>query len=89
MTINGVGPVAVSPAESAGTTYDAATGLVTTKTPITPGPHKVFLSILDQGDQIYDSAAFVDNLRFITGERFHLPAAVRGTDRDAAARAGR
>jgi hypothetical protein len=65
VTINGVGPVAVSPAESAGTTYDAATGLVTTKTPITPGHHSVFLSILDQGDQIYDSAAFVDNLRFI------------------------
>jgi hypothetical protein len=66
VNVNGVGPVAVSPDESAGTTYDAATGLVTTKTPITPGPHKVFLSILDQGDQIYDSAAFVDNLRFIT-----------------------
>jgi hypothetical protein len=66
VTVNGVGPVAVSPAESAGTTYDAATGLVTTKTPITPGAHTVFLSILDQGDQIYDSAAFVDNMRFIT-----------------------
>jgi hypothetical protein len=66
VTVNGVGPVAVSPAESADTTYDAATGLVTTKTPITPGHHKVFLSIFDQGDQVYDSAVFVDNLRFIT-----------------------
>jgi hypothetical protein len=65
VTVNGVGPVAVSPDESTGTTYDAATGLVTTKTPITPGAHSVFLSILDQGDQIYDSAALVDNLRFI------------------------
>jgi hypothetical protein len=66
VNVNGVGPVAVSPAESAGTTYDAATGLVTSKTPITPGAHSVFLSIFDQGDHIYDSAVFVDNLRFIT-----------------------
>jgi hypothetical protein len=66
VTVNGVGPVAVSAAESAGTIYDAATGLVTTKTPITPGAHTVFLSIFDQGDHIYDAAAFVDNLRFGT-----------------------
>lgn len=39
VTVNGVGPVAVTEAESAGTTYDAATGLVTTKTPITSGAH--------------------------------------------------
>jgi hypothetical protein len=65
VTINGVGPVAVSATESNGTTYDAATGLITTKTPISAGPHTVYLTILDQGDQIYDSAAFVDNLRFI------------------------
>lgn len=66
VTVNGVGPVAVSPEESQGTTYDAATGLVTTKTPISSGAHNVFLSILDQSDQILDSAAFVDNMRFIT-----------------------
>lgn len=66
VNVNGVGPVAVSAAEASDTTYDAATGLVTTKTPITPGAHTVFLSIFDQGDHILDSAAFVDNLRFIT-----------------------
>ena len=38
---------------------------MTTKTPITPGAHTVILSIFDQGDPIYDSAAFVDNLKFI------------------------
>ena len=38
---------------------------MTTKTPITPGAHTIFLSIFDQGDKIFDSAAFVDNLRFI------------------------
>jgi hypothetical protein len=66
VNVNGVGPVAVSAAEASDTTYDAATGLVTTKTPITPGAHTIFLSIFDQGDRIFDSAAFVDNLRFIT-----------------------
>jgi hypothetical protein len=66
VSINGVGPVAVAPSESEGTTYDAATGLVTTKTPITPGAHKIFLSIFDQQDHIYDSAVFVDNIRFLT-----------------------
>lgn len=65
VTVNGVGPVAVTEAEAAGTTYDAATGLVTTKTPISSGGHSVFLSIFDQGDHVYDSAVFVDNLRFI------------------------
>ena len=58
--------MAVTEAEATGTTYDAATGLVTTKTPITPGSHSVFLSILDQGDHIFDSAVFVDRLTFLT-----------------------
>lgn len=66
VSVNGVGPVAVSEAEAAGTTYDAATGLVNTKSPIAPGSHTVFLSIFDQGDAIYDSAVFLDRLRFIT-----------------------
>lgn len=65
VSVNGVGPVAVSPGEAAGTTYDAATGRVTTKTPITPGAHTVALSIFDQSDSILDSAVFLDNLRFV------------------------
>jgi hypothetical protein len=66
VNVNGVGPVAVSAAEASDTTYDAATGLVTTKAPIAPGAHTIFLSIFDQGDHILDSAAFLDNLQFIT-----------------------
>ena len=65
VSVNGVGPVAVSEAEAAGTTYDAATGLVNTKSQIAPGPRVVYLSIFDQGDAIYDSAVFLDRLRFI------------------------
>jgi hypothetical protein len=65
ISVNGVGPTAMSPAESEGTYFDAATGLVTTKAPITPGAHSIYLSIFDASDQYLDSAAFLDNLRFI------------------------
>jgi Ca2+-binding RTX toxin-like protein len=47
---------------SAGTTYDGATGFLQASTPITPGAHSIYLSIFDQGDSIYDSAVFVDRL---------------------------
>jgi hypothetical protein len=63
ISINSIGPTAVSPSNAAGTTYDAASALVTTKTPVTPGAHTVYLSIFDASDHIYDSAVFVDNLR--------------------------
>jgi hypothetical protein len=66
ISVNGVGPTAVTVDEAAGTYFDAATGLITTKTPITPGSHAIYLSIFDAGDQIYDSAVFLDDLRFIT-----------------------
>jgi hypothetical protein len=65
VSVNGVGPTSVTETEAAGTVYDAATGLVTTKTPVTPGAHKVFLSIFDQTDHIYDSAVMLDRLAFL------------------------
>lgn len=65
ISVNGVGPAAVTPQEAEGTYFDAATGLITTKTPIAPGAHSIYLSIFDASDKIYDSAAFLDNLRFI------------------------
>jgi hypothetical protein len=65
ISVNGVGPAAVTPQEAGGTYFDAATGLITTKTPITPGPHSIYLSIFDASDHIYDSAVFLDNLRFV------------------------
>src|SRR4029079_956152 len=39
------------------------TVLLSASTQITPGPHALYLSIFDQGDQILDSAVFLDNLR--------------------------
>jgi hypothetical protein len=65
VSVNGVGPTSVTEAEAAGTVYDAATGLVTTKTPVTPGAHHVFLSIFDQSDHIYDSSVMLDRLAFL------------------------
>jgi hypothetical protein len=62
ISVNSTGPASVSPANAAGTTYDAATGLLTASTPVTPGPHKVYFSIFDQGDDLFDSAVFLDRL---------------------------
>lgn len=76
VSINSTGVGGMSAAAGAGTAFDGAfdeTGLIDTNggatsrlaasTPITPGAHSVFLSIFDQGDRIYDSAVFVDNMR--------------------------
>jgi hypothetical protein len=46
-----------------GTTYDGATRLLRASTPITSGRHRLYLSVFDQGDRIFDSAVFLDNLR--------------------------
>ena len=64
VSINAIGPNAVSAANATGTTYDAASATITTKTPVTAGAHTLYLSIFDASDHAYDSAVFVDNLRF-------------------------
>jgi hypothetical protein len=58
--------IGASAANAAGTTYDGATSLLSASTPITAGAHSVYLSIFDQGDNVYDSAALLDNLRLTT-----------------------
>jgi hypothetical protein len=65
ISVNGVGPTAVTPEEAEGTYFDAATGLITTKAPITPGAHSIYLSIFDASDKALDSAVLLDNLRFL------------------------
>jgi hypothetical protein len=65
ISVNGVGPAAVTPQEAEGTYFDAATGLITTKFPISAGAHSIYLSVFDASDERYDSAVFLDNLRFI------------------------
>jgi uncharacterized repeat protein (TIGR01451 family)/fimbrial isopeptide formation D2 family protein len=63
ISINSSGVTSMSSTESTGTTYDGATPLLRASTPVTPGAHSAYFSIFDQGDQIYDSAVFLDNLR--------------------------
>jgi hypothetical protein len=66
ISVNGVGPTAVTPEEAGGTYFDAATGLITTKAPISAGAHSIYLSIFDASDKALDSAVFLDNLRFLS-----------------------
>lgn len=75
VSINSTGLGGMTPARGTGTAYDgttsvpdgdpngAATVLLSASTPVTPGPHSVYLSLFDQADQAYDSAVFLDNLR--------------------------
>ncbi len=62
ISINATGPATMTAANANGTTYGGATPILRASTPITPGVHSLFLSIFDQGDRGYDSAAFIDNL---------------------------
>jgi len=62
ITINSAGPETITKANAAGTTYGGATRVLRASTSVTPGTHSLFLSIFDQGDRFYDSAAFIDNL---------------------------
>jgi len=62
ISVNAVGPTNMTAPNAVGTTYDGATPLLSASTPVTPGPHSLFLSIFDQGDDIFDSAVFLDRL---------------------------
>ncbi len=62
ISINAAGAASMNAGNAAGTTYDGATPLLSASTPITAGPHSLYLSIFDQGDRILDSAVFLDRL---------------------------
>ncbi len=62
ISINATGPATMTAANANGTTYGGATPILRASTPITPGVHSLFLSIFDQGDRGFDSAAFIDDL---------------------------
>lgn len=63
ISVNATGIGTASVAQAAGTTYDGATPLLSAAKQVTPGNHSLYLSIFDQGDNVWDSATFVDNLR--------------------------
>ena len=63
MTITDSGFSAMSSSRSAGTTYDGATRLIRVAGPVTAGDAILFMSVLERGDRLYDTSAFIDNLR--------------------------
>jgi hypothetical protein len=65
VTINATGASTVSSANAAGTTYDAATRRLAAAKLVTPGVHKLYLSVFDVGDDQYDSAVFLDGLDYV------------------------
>jgi outer membrane protein OmpA-like peptidoglycan-associated protein len=61
-----INTAAMSSEAAQGTVLNGGTELLSATTPITPGPHSVVLSVWDDGDVSYDSAAFVDDIRAFT-----------------------
>jgi hypothetical protein len=66
VSINATGVAGMNAEAAAGTTYDGATAPLHASTTVTPGAHSLYLSIFDQGDNIYDSAVMLDNIRSST-----------------------
>lgn len=65
ISVDAAGPSAMNAAEAAGTTYDGATLRLVARKAVVPGtPNTLYLTTFDQGDGIYDSAVFVDNIRY-------------------------
>ena len=79
--INKAGVDTMRRAYARGTTYDGATRLLRASTPVTPGRHHLYLSVFDQGDRIYDSAVFLDNLRANRRTPCHSGVAVQSESR--------
>jgi len=76
ITVNGAGAANVTKARAKGTTYDGATRILRASTRVTPGGHRLYLSIFDQGDRQYDSAVFVDRLTFTKKQNCQAPVVV-------------
>ena len=70
VSVNSTGVGGMTAAQGAGTAFDGggggqggATQVLHASRQVTPGAHSLYFSLFDQGDTIYDSAAFLDNLR--------------------------
>ena len=65
ISVNSTGATSMSAEEAVGTTYDGGTQTLRAGAIAFPGPHSLYLSIFDQGDRVYDTAAFIDSIRFV------------------------
>lgn len=68
VTVNGLANAPTTQAAAAGTAFDWATPILRASTPITPGPHTLYLSLFDQGDALLDSAVLLDRLQLTATE---------------------
>ena len=73
LSVNSTGSFGFTAANAADTgfLYDAGgdgggSELLTAATPVTAGPHDLYFSIFDQGDNSWDSGAMVDNIHAFT-----------------------
>jgi hypothetical protein len=62
LTIDEPAPFAPTAAAAQGTTYDGASPLLGASRPVGPGRHRIFLSIFDRPDALYDTAVQLDRL---------------------------
>jgi hypothetical protein len=62
ISVNSPGSTGLTPEQATGTAFGTATARLTAATPIGPGRHSLYFSIFDQGDEIFDSAVFLDDL---------------------------
>jgi hypothetical protein len=68
--------------QETGLEYDGSTVLLRARQPITPGPHAIYFTIFDAGDHVYDSAAFIDNLRPLKVPASACKSGVKAVDSD-------
>ena len=62
ISVNSPGSTGLTAEQADGTGFASGTARLTAATPITAGPHSLFFSIFDQGDDVFDSAVFLDDL---------------------------
>ncbi len=67
--VNKTGVTGMTAFRAKGTTYDGATRKLRASASVQPGNRRLYLSIFDQGDRIYDSAVFLDNMRTSTAKK--------------------
>ena len=66
LSVDTSGPTQAQASEAVGTAFDGATPILSARSPITPGPHSLYITIFDQGDSILDSLLMVDDFRAAT-----------------------
>jgi len=66
VSINTTGVTGMTALNAAGTTYDGATGILTTAGRVDEGATQIniIFSVTDLGDSVYDTTVFLDNFRF-------------------------